>query len=229
MKKYFYILLLLTFSKGYCQKVEIFTNINFGTITNIPLKTFHNELVDEIPFKGIKTTDNFNINYGLSLGFKVNSINTSFFYTHKVSGSKSSLSDFSGHIVLTNEIKGSTLGGLYEKVIKKTAKGDLYFGVKGIITFSKLSLQNKNSIVNNFTNETINFKSIDFGTGLVLTFRMPIGFFIIKPFLGLDVYYGGKLKLEDAPKAHLVYKNGNVVKTGWTGINGGIGIAIPIF
>ena len=229
MKKHFYLILLFISINIFSQKVEVFTNLNFGLLTNIPLRNFHNELVEDITFDGIETTDNFNLNYGFSVGFKVNSINTSFFYSHKVSGGKTSLADFSGFIRLTNEIKGSTFGGFYEKPIKELGKGNLYLGLKGMVTFSKLSLQNTNSIVNNFTDELYDFKSIDFGTGLMLTYKVLLGPVTIKPFIGVDFYFGGKLKFSEIPDAHLIFKNRVAVKTGWTGINGGLGFGVPIF
>ncbi len=229
MKKYFYLIVSFISINIYAQKAEIFTDLNFGTFTNIPLRNFHNELAEDINFNGLKTTDNFNFNYGFTFGFKINKINTSFFYSHKVSGSKTSLADFSGFITLTNEIKGATFGGYYEKTIKKTSKGELLFGVKGLITFSKLTLKNYNSIANNLTDENFDFKSVDFGTGLLLTYKVHLGSLIIKPFIGLDIYFGGKLEFEEISDAHLTFKDGNPVKTGWTGLNGGIGIGIPIF
>lgn len=229
MKKYFYLILFFISINIYTQKVEIFTDLNFGTFTNIPLRTFHNELAEDIEFNGIETSDNFNYNYGFSLGFKVNKINTSFFYSHKVSGSKTSLADFSGFIRLTSEVKASTFGGFYEKNIKKIGKGNLFLGIKSMITFSTFSVQNTNSILNNFTDELIDFKSIDFGSGLILTYKILLKPIIIKPFIGVDIYFGGKLKFDEIPDAHLTFKDGDPVKTGWTGINGGLGIGIPIF
>ena len=222
----FILFLILSFN-CLSQKSEIFVDLNFGTFTNIPLRSFHNELASDINFEGLKTTDNFNFNYGFSIGFKVNKINTSFFYSQKVAGSKTSLADFSGFITLTNEIKGSTFGGLYEEKIRELGKGNLFLGVKGLITFSKLILSDNNSIT--YNNESYNFKSIDFGTGILITYKANLGPIIIKPFIGIDIYVGGKLKFEDFNEAHLTFKNGNTVKTGWTGLNAGLGIALPFF
>ena len=212
MKKYIYILLLVTISKVYSQKSEIFTDVSFGTFTNLPLKDFHNDLAD----------------YGFTIGFKVNKINTTFFYNQKVAGSKSSLADYSGYIKLTNEIKGSTFGAIYEKELSRKDKKTLHIGFKGLLTFSNLTLANNNLIANTRTNEIINFKSTDFGAGLLFTYRIPISFFIIRSYIGADIYLGGKLKFKEISGSHLTNKNGNALKTGWTGINGGLGIAIPI-
>lgn len=229
MKKYIYLFLFTATLNLYAQKSEIFVDLNFGTFTNKPLKSFHNELASDITFNNLKTTDNFNFNYGFSIGFKVNKINTSFFYSQKVAGSKTSIADYSGFITLTNEINGSTFGGLYEKKIRELGKGNLFLGFKGLVTFSNLKLKNYNSIANTITDEVFNFKSTDFGAGILLTYRANLGALIIKPFLGIDIYVGGKLKFEDIPEAHLTFKNGNTVKTSWTGLNGGLGIALPFF
>ena len=229
MKKHFYLIVFFISINIYSQKVEIFTDLHLGAFTNIPLKNFHSELVDDIPFTGLKTTDNFQINYGFSIGLKINKINTSFFYSQKVSGAKTSLKDFSGFISLKNEVKGSTFGAYYEKTIRKIGKGKLYLGFKGLVTLSNLTLKNDNLIDNNSTRETIIFKSTDFGTGLMLTYRLPVKYLIVKPFLGFDAYFGGKLKLNEVPDAHLIDSDGNDIKTGWTGINAGIGVAIPVF
>lgn len=229
MKKYIYLFLFTATLNLYAQKSEIFVDLNFGTFTNIPLKKFHNEIASDINFEGLKTTDNFNFNYGFSIGFKVNKISTSFFYSQKVAGSKTSLADYSGFITLTNEIKGSTFGGLYEKKISELGRGNLFLGFKGLVTFSNLKLKNYNSIANTITDEVLNFKSTDFGTGILLTYKANLGALIIKPFIGIDIYVGGKLKFEDIPEAHLTFKNRNTVKTGWTGLNAGLGIALPFY
>ncbi|MHB0755044.1 hypothetical protein [Polaribacter sp. M15] len=228
MKNIIFVIILLTSLNCYNQKVELFFDVNGGILTNLPLRKFHNELADDIQFNGIKTTDNFNYNYGFSVGFKVNSINTSFFFSQKVAGSKSSLADYSGFVSLTNEIKGNTFGAYYEKEIKKIGKGQLLLGIKGVITFSDLTLSNKNSIITN-TEEVFIFKSIDFGSGLLLSYKTYFNKIFIKPFLGFDAYFGGKLKFEEIPDAHLTFENGSDVKTGWTGINGGIGIGFILF
>ncbi|WP_299627850.1 hypothetical protein [uncultured Tenacibaculum sp.] len=228
MKKLTILLILISTVSLFGQKLELTSDFNYGFLTNQSLKDFHQELTDDIPLNGVQITDHFNSNYGFSFGVKVNSINTTFFYSHKVSGAKSSYSDFSGFIRLTNEVKGSTIGGMYEKSISEIGKGDLLLGAKGLITFSNLELINESRISNMVINEKFNFNSVDFGAGILLTYKVPISFFYLRAFVGFDAYFSGKLKFEDIPEAHLLDSNGNEVTSDWTGITTGIGFSIPI-
>ncbi|MEP1488656.1 MAG: hypothetical protein ABJL44_17525 [Algibacter sp.] len=227
--KYIYSLIFIVISalNIYAQKIEVFTDFNLGLISHQPLKTFHEGLAEEIPFNNVKTTDNYKFNYGFSVGFKVNRIKTSFFYQNKVTGAKSSTADFSGYIRLTDELKASTFGAIYEFDIQEFNKGSLSFGVKGLITSSELIVKSESEISNSIENSILNFKSIDFGTGAILIYRYPIKTITLRAILGADFYLGGKLKFEEIKDAHLLDSKGNKVTTGWSGLNLGVGISIP--
>lgn len=229
MKKIITLLAIVTFClSAKAQKVELFTNFDFGVLSHQSLKEFHNDLVEEIPFNNIKTTDNFDFNYGFTVGLKFNKINTSFFYSSKVSGAKSSYVDYSGHIKLTNELQGATFGVIYGIDLQKLGKGDLSLGFKGLITNSKLTLKSENKILTIEDNSNFIFKSLDFGTGLTLVYEYPLRFMTLRTLFGFDYYLGGKLKFEEIDDAHLLNKNGDNVTTGWSGLNAGIGIEIPL-
>lgn len=215
-------------STCFAQKAEVFTDFNIGFFSHQPLKSFHKGLADQIPFNNLKTSGNFNMNYGFSLGFKINSIKTSFFFQNKVSGSKTSVADYSGHIRLTDELKGYTFGGIYEFDIQKFSSSSLSVGVKGLITGSKLIVKTESKISNTIEASALNFKSTDFGTGAVLIYRYPVKTVTFRATLGVDFYLGGKLKFEDIEDAHLLDEKGNKVTTGWSGLNLGIGVSIPL-
>ena len=104
MKKLTVLSLFLFFCTSIqAQNLELFTDFNVGLFAHQPLKEFHTELVDKIPFNNVETTDEFKYNYGFTVGVKVLSIHTSIFFENRVSGAKSSTSDFSGLVVVTNQ------------------------------------------------------------------------------------------------------------------------------
>lgn len=230
-KKYYLFLFIVfvNYSNTFSQKLEAFSNFKIGFLSHQSLKEFHNELTSDIPFDNIKTTDNFNSNHSFNFGIKLNKLNTSIFYTHRVSGAKSSYSDFSGYIRLTNELKGSTIGVMYEKELKRIRKGKLLAGFKVLLTFSNLLINSENKIANTINNDKLNFNSTDFGGGLELSYNIPIAFFTLKTSIGFDVYINGKLESNEIPNVHLINKNGDKITTGWTGFNAGMGLIIPIF
>lgn len=210
------------------QKFEFFSDLNFGIPLNSSLKDFHNELADQVPFENFKTTDNFNYNYGFTTGVRFNR-KISAFFSNKVSGAKSSVADYSGYIRLTNELKGYTFGAKYEIIISQYTKGNLLLGFKGLVTSSSLSLKTESKILNTTESSGIDFKSLDFGAGVGITYEYPLKFMVLRAYIDLDIYVGGELKLEDnSNDGYLLNNNGEKVTTGWSGFNTGIGIAIPI-
>ncbi|WP_203257848.1 hypothetical protein [Hyunsoonleella ulvae] len=229
MKYIFSLAIFLVFSLSVStQNSEIFTDFGIGLLSHQPLKTFHEGLSEQLTIEGFETTDNYGINYGFSIGFKINSIKTSFFFQNKVAGAKSSVADFSGYIRLTDELRGYTFGGIYEFDLQQFKKGSLSFGVKGLITSSKLIVKSESNIANSFDNDVLNFRSIDFGSGAIMIYRYPLKVITLRATLGADFYIGGKLKFEDMKEAHLLDSSGNKVTTGWSGLNLGIGIAFPL-
>lgn len=210
------------------QKFEFFTDLNLGIPSNSSLKDFHKELTDQVPYENFKTTDNFKYNYGFTTGVRFNR-KISAFFSNKVSGAKSSVADYSGYIRLTNELKGYTFGAKYEIIINQYTKGNLLLGFKGLVTSSSLSLKTESKIEDATESSGIDFKSLDFGTGVGITYEYPLNFMVLRAYLDLDIYVGGKLKLEDDSNGgYLMTNNGKKVTTGWSGFNAGIGIAIPI-
>lgn len=228
MKKFTVLSLFLFFCTAIqAQNLEVFADFNLGLLGQQPLKEFHTELVDKIPFNNIETTDDFNYNYGFTVGVKVMSIHTSIFFRNAVSGAKSSTSDYSGSVSATNELKGYTFGGMYEKEIKKFTKGTLDLGLRGMVTLSDLQLNSETS-VENVHLDSFNFNSIDYGIGALITYKYPIGFMFLRVYLGADFFIGGKLKFEEIDGAHLTFNDGGNVNTGWTGMISGIGVSIPL-
>lgn len=210
------------------QKFEFFSDLNFGIPSNSSLKEFQNELTDQVPYENFKTTDNFKYNYGFTTGVRFNR-KISAFFSNKVSGAKSSVADYSGYIRLTNELKGYTFGAKYELIINQYTKGNLLLGFKALLTSSSLSLKTESKILNTTESSGIDFKSLDFGVGTGITYEYPLNFMVLRAYLDLDIYVGGKLKLEDnSNDGYLMTNNGKKVTTGWSGFNAGIGIAIPI-
>lgn len=217
-------------SNIYAQKVEVFSDLNFGIPIMSSLKDFHEELSNQVPFENFKTTDNFNYYYGFTTGVRFNR-KISVFFSNKVTGAKSSVADYSGYMRLTNELKGYTFGAKYEIILKQFSKGNILLGFKGFVTNSRLNLKSESEIFYVPQNSEIDFKSLDFGAGVGVTYEYSLKFMVLRAYLDLDVCLGGDLKLEEnnSKNGYLMTQNGSKVKTGWSGINTGLGVAIPIF
>ena len=227
---YFLLFCFVLSSNIHAQKVEVFSDLNFGIPIMSSLKDFHKELSNQIPFENVKTTDNFNYYYGFTAGVRINR-KISVFFSNKVTGAKSSVADYSGYLRLTNELKGYTFGAKYEIILKQFAKGSVLLGFKGLVTNSRLNLKSESEISNVPQNSEIDFKSVDFGVGAGIAYEYPLKFMVLRANLDLDVSIGGDLKLEENnPKdGYLMTQDGDRVTTGWSGISAGLGVAIPIF
>jgi len=204
-------------------------DINVGTSPTSPLKEFHTSLKEQVNFDNFKTTDNFYINYGFTVGFTDAKLHSTIFYTNKVSGAKSSVADFSGYIRLTNELKGHTFGYKYYLPIQSNPNGNLLAQFKALATFSSFNITSNTKVLGTTQSESLDFKSTDLGVGAGILYEYPIGFLVLRAYLDLDIYYGGKLKLkENNPDGgFLLDENGNKLTTGWTGLTFGLGITVP--
>lgn len=212
------------------QQSGIDLALNVGTSPTSPLRAFHKDLVEQVSIENFKTTDNYYINYGFSVGFTIDKINSSFFYGNRVSGAKTSVADYSGYIRLTDELKGHTLGVKYYLPIRNYSRGRMFAEFKGLVTFSGLNITSDSQISGTTQIESIDFKSTDFGLGGGFLYEYPLGFIVLKTYLDLDIYYGGKIKLrENNPDGgYLLNDEGEKVTTGWTGLTFGFGVTIPI-
>jgi len=109
----------------------------------------------------------------VNLGFTIDEINSSFFYTNRVSGAKTSVADYSGYLRLTDELKGHTLGVKYYLPLRSYAKGgldlDIYYG-------GKIKLKENNPDEGYLLNDngekvTTGWTGLTFGFGVTI----PIG------------------------------------------------------
>ncbi len=220
----------MTTTKAVAQESGLILEVNLGTTPTSPLKAFHKSLVEQVNFENFKTTDNFNINYGFSIGFAIDNLNSSLFYANKVSGAKTSVADFSGYLRLTNELKGHTIGYRYYLPIVSKPNGNLFLQFKTLVTFSSFNITSDTNIQGASQFDSLDFKSLDLGLGAGILYEYPIGFVVLRAYLDLDIYYGGKIKLkEDNPDGgFLLDENGNKLTTGWGGLTSGLGVTIPL-
>lgn len=219
---------LILVSKVNAQEVDLFMDFEGGLRIPRTLRNFHEELAEQIPFENVETTGNFNNNYGFAIGFRFNK-NASIFFNNRVSGAKSSVADYSGFIRLTNELNAYTFGLEYEILLKEFEKGKVNFGVKGLVTSSKLILNSESRILNTVQNENVEFKSLDFGGAFGINYEYPLGFITFRAHFDFNLYYGGKLKLKDDNSGgFLTNQNGNKITTSRTGLIGGIGFLLPL-
>ncbi|HDZ06141.1 hypothetical protein [Maribacter sp.] len=224
------IMVCMTITNITAQESGINFEVNLGTTPTSPLKLFHNSLKDQVDFENFKTTDNFYYNYGFSVGFSVENIKSSFFYANRVSGAKSSVADYSGHFRLTNELKGSTIGYRYYLNLVSNEKSHLYAQFKGLVTFSSFNITSDLTTSGTNQFDSLDFKSIDYGLGGGLLYEYPLGFLVLRAYIDLDLYYGGRIKLkEDNPDGgYLLNENGDKLTTGWSGLTVGMGFTIPM-
>ena len=212
------------------QESGINLDFNFGTSPTTPLRDFHKSLAEQVIVDNFKTTDNFYYNYGFSAGVTFGKSHSSIFYANRVSGAKSSVADFSGHIRLTNELKGHTFGYKYYLPIGAKPESNLYVQFKALATFSSFDISTDSSITGIPYADGLAFKSIDYGLGTGILYEYPLSFIVFRAYLDLDIYYGGKLKLkENNPDGgFLLDENNNQLRTGWSGISLGLGVTIPL-
>ena len=220
----------MSFTDVVAQESGINFEVNLGTTPTSPLKTFHNSLIDQVDFENFKTTDNFYINYGFSVGFTVEDIKSSFFYANRVSGAKTSVADYSGYLRLTNELKGHTIGYKYYLPLKANPKSNLFIQFKALMTFSSYNITSDTKTLGAIQLESIDFKSMDLGLGAGVIYEYPIGFLVLRTYIDLDIYYGGKIKLKEdnTEDGYLLDANGDKLTTGWGGLTFGLGVTLPL-
>lgn len=212
------------------QESGISLEFNLGANPDSPLRSFHKGLTEQVDLENFKTTDNFYYNYGFTVGWNFNDINSGIFYSNRVSGAKTSVSDYSGYLRLTNELNGHTIGYKYYLLLKSRPKGNLFAQFKGLATFSKFDVISDSQISGNAEFDSLNFKSTDFGVGAGVLYEYSVGFVVLRAYLDLDIYYGGKIRLKDndSNDGFLLNANGKKLTTGWGGLTSGLGITIPI-
>lgn len=213
----------------FSQTGKIFTELNYNTFSHKNLSSFHQELISDIATEiPIVTTDDFPSNIGFSLGYEVTDQDFAIFIGYNATGAKSSYADYSGVVSIQQQLNAITFGGMY--LINLNDKKDFKIGLKGFGMYSSLDINSLFEIAN-FTSEedSLEFSSIDIGIGASLIYEYPItSFLILRASLGFDLVLSTQLNFKDIDNAHLLDESDNKVKTGWSGLRSGIGIAIPI-
>lgn len=223
------IVTILAVGPSFGQKGALFAEFNYNTFSHSSLKNFQEEFVADIQEVDIRVNDNFPSNFGFTVGYRIPRINTSIFGSYTTTGGKISYSDFSGTIRLTQPLKGYTAGGIYEiKLLKAPDKNHLSLGFRGFLTFSTLDIVSFNDLNGNQSTEIIGTSSFDFGGGASLIYEYPISIIKIRATLGFDVVLGGKQFLDGDRDFFIEDNSGDPVRTEWTGLRAGLGIAVPL-
>ena len=212
------------------QNSSIYAELNYNTFMHSSLKKFQKEFISDLPEIRLQENDKFPSNVGFTVGYKINKINTSFFFSYNYTGGKLSYSDYSGVIRIEEPLKGYTVGGNYQFYLEKLSNNnhEFYFGLKGFLTYSTLGINSYSQILDNINDDSISFNALDIGVGANLIYEYPISFFKIRAVIGIDAVIGDKLLFQENNKAHLENDGGDPVKTGWSGVRTGVGISIPI-
>lgn len=210
------------------NNISLIVEMNYNTFSHSNLRDFQQELSDDINEVNLHVNDDFGGNIGYSIGIKVEDIDTQFFASYNSTGGKSSYSDYSGVIRLTQLLKAYTIGGEYQfKLSKDNSKEMFYFGARGFINYSNLDLESYSRISDSVSTESIGFNSIDIGVGIRLFYDIPISVVKLRLNIGYDLMIGGDLKFKENNDFSLEDDQGDRVKTGWSGFRSGIGIVVP--
>ncbi len=225
--KYLIIGFWLVYNIGYSQEGSIFVELNYNSFMHNSLKSFQEEFRGDMPEIPIKINDNFPANFGITAGYKINSLDAALLFSYNSTGGKISYSDYSGIVRLTQPLKAYSLGGEYFIELDKSSS-NLSLGLKGFMTYSMLEIDSYTQIADEVNKDNIKLQSIDFGVGGRLIYEYPLSFFMLRASIGVDVVIGGKLKFKENNEYHLENNNGDPVKTNWTGLRTGIGISVPL-
>ena len=225
--KYLIIGFWLVYNIGYSQEGSIFVELNYNSFMHTSLKSFQEEFRGDMPEIPIKINDNFPANFGITAGYKINSLDAALLFSYNSTGGKISYSDYSGIVRLTQPLKAYSLGGEYFIELDKSSS-NLSLGLKGFMTYSMLEIDSYTQIADEVNKDNIKLQSIDFGVGGRLIYEYPLSFFMLRASIGVDVVIGGKLKFKENNEYHLENNNGDPVKTNWTGLRTGIGISVPL-
>jgi len=225
--KYLIIGFWLVYNIGYSQKGGVFVELNYNSFMHTSLKSFQEEFIGDMPEIPIKVNDNFSANFGITAGYKINSLNAAFFFSYNSTGGKISYSDYSGIVRLSQPLKAYSLGGEYFIQLDRS-NPNLSLGLKGFTTYSMLEINSHTQILGEVSKDNIKLQSTDFGVGGRLIYEYPLSFFMLRASIGVDIVIGGKLKFKENNDYHLENNNGDPVKTNWTGLRTGIGVSFPL-
>lgn len=227
-QSFIFIFVLLTVNTTLAQRDYIFGELNFNTFGHSSLKEFQEEFAADLAEVPVRTNDNFPANFGFTIGYHIKVLNTSFFGAYNTTGGKISYSDFSGIIRLTQPLNGYTIGGIYHlDILEDTGEQSLKVGFKGSVTYSALNIQSYDEQGNIDSAEEIKLGSIDPGIGVSLIYEYPLGFIRLRATVGFDAVFGGKLLFNENREVFVENNAGKPVRTGWTGVRTGVGVAVP--
>ena len=224
-KTIFFIVVLGCSQQAYLQESKLFLDIDYNTFSHSKLKQFQEEFVQDLEPVRVKTVDNFPANVGFTLGYEFVSIKTAIYFSYNTTGGKISYGDYSGQIRILQPVTGYSIGGIYHIDLIKGSPSKLKLGLKSINTFSFFKIDNYSKSNNTTTSESFKFSSRDIGLGSFLLFEQPLSIFSLRIKAGYDYVFGGKLIFSENKEAYLENNRGSAVRTNWSGIRTGLGIA----
>ena len=227
MKKIITIITLLLTLTSNSQQGKIFIETNYNTFSHSSLSNFQQEFKADLNPVPLKTVDDFPANIGFTIGYEIIDSDVAIFLGYNATGGKLSYSDYSGVVKLEESLNSITFGGIYYVNITQQNK-NLRLGFQAFSMISSLTIDSYSKIGNLLEESSLGFQSFDFGVGAQLNYEYPLSFFILKANIGFDLVIGGKLIFDENNEAHLINNSNEDVKTGWTGLRTGFGIAIPI-
>ncbi|WP_419211338.1 hypothetical protein ACNR9Q_11350 [Maribacter sp. X9] len=227
MKETLLFFLLLFCFISFAQNGKIVFETNYNTFSHTSLSEFQEEFKADLPEIPIQTTDDFPGNFGFSLGYELIDKSVFIFASYNTTGGKLSYSDYSGVVRITEELIGYTFGAEYLVPFSET-DNNFTLGLRGYGMFSTMNLENYTKISESVSQDEIVFQSVNLGVGARVLYEYPVSFFIIRASVGFDLTFGGSLTFKENNDFYLEDNNDDKVRTNWTGLRTGIGIAIPI-
>ena len=224
--KHFYILVLFVSSSLFSQQGKLFFETNYNTFSHSNLSKFQEEFKTDLNDIPLQTVDNFPANIGFTVGYEIIESSTALFLSYNATGGKLSYSDYSGVVRLEESLNAITFGGIY--YLNLSENNNFRLGLRGFSMVSSFSINSYSQLGDNIEEDNVDFNSFDFGVGAQLNYEYPISFLILKANIGFDLVLAGKLKFKDNNEAHLINNAGEDVKTGWSGLRTGVGIAFNI-
>lgn len=203
--------------------------VNYNTFSHKEISDFQQELMEDIPEIDLRVNDDFGANIGYSLGLKVEDLDTQFFAAYNSTGGKISYGDYSGLIRITQLLKAYTAGAEYQfRLLDNDSKGVIYLGLRGLLNYTTLDLRSHSEIYDSVSSESVDFDAVDLGVGVAFNYDIPVWIVKLRLKLGYDLFLGGELKFSEDREVSLEDNEGDLVKTGWSGLRTGVGIVVPI-
>lgn len=212
------------------QEMDIAATAGYGTYNLKELKAHRTELLSAYPVE-LKVTDDFPAFYifGGSLRFRVVDIPLAFSMRSGSTGSRASYSDYSGSVVIDQQIKftslGAEVGTLFHRSEKLDVEGLLryWFNFTEIDFISDVEINDGQAEHNRVDLESL---ASSFTPTVMVSYKMKF----VKLFFdaGYELYIPAKITLATDKELHLIDSQNKKVKFDGSGLRLNVGVAVRL-